>query len=70
MRAADLPPILILPTIGTLGLLIHCAVVRHFFPAAWSDLSSLAKRVLPSRTRPTPSAATPSAPSTPVTINA
>jgi hypothetical protein len=70
MRAADLPPVLILPTIGTLGLLIHCAVVRQFFPATWNDLSSLAKRVLPSRTRSTPSSPTPPAPSAPVAINA
>jgi len=70
MRAADVPPILILLAIGSLGLLIHCAVVRRFFPATWSDLSSLVKRVLPSRTRPTPSSPTPPAPSSPVAINA
>jgi lipopolysaccharide exporter len=48
MRNADAPPFLILATIGSLGLLVHCTVVRQFFPAVWSDLTNLARRVLPS----------------------
>lgn len=66
MRAADVPPILILLAVGSLGMLIHCTVLRQFFPATWSDLVSLAQRVLPSRAWPTRS----SSRGTPVAINA
>jgi PST family polysaccharide transporter len=52
MREAGLPPLPIVATIGALGLLIHCAVVRVFFPLVWRDLSELARRVLPSRMLP------------------
>jgi lipopolysaccharide exporter len=52
MREADLPPFLIVATIGALGLLIHCAVVRMFFPLVWRDLSELTRRILPSRMLP------------------
>lgn len=67
MRSAEVAPILILLAVGPLGLLVHCAVLRQLFPATWSDLTSLAQRVLPSwawRTRPAPQT------NTPVPINA
>jgi O-antigen/teichoic acid export membrane protein len=52
MREAGLPPFPIVATIGALGLLIHCAVVRMFFPLVWRDLSELSRRILPSRMLP------------------
>jgi lipopolysaccharide exporter len=52
MRQADLPPFLIVATIGALGMLIHCAVVRMLFPLVWRDLSELTRRILPSRMLP------------------
>ncbi len=67
LRGADVPPFLILLAVGSLGMFIHCAVLRQFFPATWSDLTNLAQRVLPSwawrRTQPSP-------PSAPIAIKA
>ena len=66
MRDADVTPPLILLAIGSLGMLIHCAVLRQFFPATWSDLISLAQRVLPGRVSPPRKRSA----ATPVAINA
>lgn len=49
MRDADVAPLLSLLATGSLGLLVHTAVVRQFFPATWHDLAALARRVLPER---------------------
>lgn len=48
LRGADAPPLVILAAAGSIGLLIHCLVVRQLFPAVWHDLVALARRVLPS----------------------
>ncbi|HEU4736217.1 MAG TPA: oligosaccharide flippase family protein [Solirubrobacterales bacterium] len=47
LRGAAAPPLLILLTVGSLGMLVHCAVVRQLFPATWHDLAALTRRVLP-----------------------
>ncbi len=52
LRGADLPPALIVATVGALGLLIHSVVVRQLFPAVWGDLTALARRILPARLQP------------------
>jgi PST family polysaccharide transporter len=48
LRSVDAPPLAILAAAGSIGLLIHCLVVRQLFPAVWHDLVALARRVLPS----------------------
>ena len=48
LRGIDAPPVAILAAAGSIGLAIHCLVVRRFFPAVWHDLAALASRVLPS----------------------
>jgi lipopolysaccharide exporter len=47
LRGIDAPPIAILAAAGSIGLAVHCLVVRQLFPAVWHDLSALAGRVLP-----------------------
>lgn len=47
LREIDAPPPLLLVLVGSIGLAIHCFVVRGFFPAVWHDLLGLARRVLP-----------------------
>jgi len=68
MREAGMHPVLILAAVGLAGTAIHCTVVRLFFPAVWHDLSSLARRVLPSR--PARGAAVAPAPASPPPVSA
>jgi O-antigen/teichoic acid export membrane protein len=49
LRDIEAPAPLLLVAVGSLGLLIHCLVVRGLFPAVWHDLVALARRVLPAR---------------------
>jgi hypothetical protein len=49
LRGIDTPPPLLLVAVGSIGLLIHCLVVRGLFPAVWHDLVALTRRVLPAR---------------------
>jgi O-antigen/teichoic acid export membrane protein len=52
LRGIEAPAPLLLVAVGSLGLLIHCLVVRGLFPAVWHDLVALARRVLPARMTP------------------
>ncbi|HEU4943667.1 MAG TPA: lipopolysaccharide biosynthesis protein [Solirubrobacterales bacterium] len=57
LRDTGTPVPLILLAVGSLGLLVHCAVLRQLFSATWQDLTALARRVLPAlpqRKDPTP----------------
>ena len=49
LRGVDAPAPVTLLAVGSIGLLVHCLVVRRLFPAVWHDLAALARRVLPSR---------------------
>jgi hypothetical protein len=53
LESAGAHPALIVLAVAALGLFAHGLVVRQLFPAVWSDLVNLARRVLPSRLLPT-----------------
>ena len=46
-----LPAALLIVTVGVLGLVVHCAVLRAGFAPVWHDLTALASRVAPLRAR-------------------
>ncbi len=55
LEGAGAPALLIIAAVSVAGILLHCAILRLRFPAVWHDLSSLLRRVLPSRlSAPTP----------------
>jgi teichuronic acid exporter len=49
LRSAELPVPLLAATVAAAGLSLHALVLRTLFPAVWSDLGALARRVLPAR---------------------
>jgi O-antigen/teichoic acid export membrane protein len=46
------PPPVVVGVVGLVGLVTHVTVLRSFFPAVWSDLSGLVRRLVPARMQP------------------
>jgi len=49
LRDAGAGAIVIVAAVGAAGAVVHLLSLRSLFPAVWSDLLSLVRRLLPSR---------------------
>lgn len=58
LQGSGASPAMTVGAVAAVGAVIHCAILRALFPSVWHDLSTLMRRVLPSRL-PLPGAAAP-----------